>query len=119
MKKLLIVAVVLANAFMACSKKDRVCECSVTKQGKSTTLAALTFSVPIIGNVPVIDTSFVTSVTDVFSFERTLTDVTKKQAKNNCLNYNEPYKDVTTNSAPPLLLVTTEEGTRTYDCRLK
>jgi hypothetical protein len=119
MKKTLILAALIANAFMACKKADRVCECSVTKTGTSTTMAALTFSLPLIGNVPIIDTSFVTTVSDVFTYERTLVDVTKKQAKNNCLGYEEPYKEVTTNSAPPLLLVTTETGNRVYDCNLK
>mgnify|MGYP003380152749 CR=1 FL=1 len=118
MKKIIIIAVVPANVFLAC-KKDRTCECSVTKMGTSTTMAALTFSIPIIGSVPIIDTSFVTTVSDVFTFERTLTNASKKQAKNNCLDYKEPYKEINTNSAPPLSLVTTETGTRTYDCTLK
>lgn len=118
MKKVIIIAVVFANTFLAC-KKDRTCECSVKKTGTSNTTAALTFSIAIIGNVPIIDTSFVTTVSDVFNYERTLTDVSKKQAKNNCIGYSEPYKETTTNSAPPLSLITTETGTRTYDCSLK
>jgi len=105
--------------FLACKKEDRTCSCTVTKTGTSTTLAALTISVPIVGNVPVIDTSFVTAVADVFVYDRVIKDVTKKEGKYSCLSYNEPYKDITTNAAPPLLLTTTEEGTRAYDCKLK
>ncbi len=121
MKKVLITAVIAANVFIACKKEDRICECSVTKVGTSTTQAALTLTIQVIVpiTVPVIDTSFATTVSDVFTYERTLTNVTKKQAKNNCLDYKEPYRDVTTNSAPPLTLITTETGTKTYDCKLK
>lgn len=118
MKKVIIVAIVAANAFLAC-KKDRACECTVTRTGTSTTTAALTFSIPLVGNVPVIDTSFVTPVSDVFKYEKTLTKVSRAAAKSNCIDYKEPYKETTTNSAPPLLLTTLEEGTRTYDCELK
>lgn len=118
MKKLLVAAIILTNVFLACKKEDRTCSCTVTKNGTSTTLAALTVSTPL-GDIPVIDTSFVAAVADVFSYDRTLTKATKKQAKNNCISYKEPYKDISTNSAPPLLLQTTETGTLTYDCKLK
>lgn len=119
MKKVAIAAIVLCNVFLACKKEDRTCTCTVTKTGTSTTMAALTISVPIVGNIPVIDTSFVTTVSDVFTYDRVMKDVTKKQGKNSCLDYTEPYKDVTTNSAPPLSLITTETGNRIYDCDLK
>ena len=119
MKKVLVAAIIITNVFMACKKEDRTCSCTVTKSGTSTTVAALVVSVPPLGNIPVIDTSFVTSVSDVFMFDRVIKDVTKKQGKNSCLSYTEPYKEQTTNSAPPLSLVTTETGNRTYDCSLK
>lgn len=118
MKKIIIIAIVASNAFLAC-KKDRTCTCTVTKVGTSTTTAALTFSVPIVGNVPVIDTSFVAPVNETNTFDRSFTKVTKSAAKSNCISYKEPYNDITTNSAPPLLLVTTSKGDRTYDCELK
>lgn len=118
MKKIAIIAILASNAFMAC-KKDRTCSCTVTKTGTSTTTAALTFSVPIIGNVPVVDTSFVAPVNEVNSFDRSFKKVTKSAAKNNCVSYKEPYNEISTNSAPPLLLVTTAKGDRTYDCKLK
>ncbi|MBK7310135.1 MAG: hypothetical protein IPI93_04930 [Sphingobacteriaceae bacterium] len=118
MKKVIIIAVVSANMFLAC-KKDRTCECSVTTNGTSTTQASLSFSIPIIGNVPIIDTTVVTNVVDIYNYDRELSDVTKKQAKNNCLSYEEPYKNITTNSAPPLVMITTETGKKTYDCELK
>ncbi len=118
-KKVLIGAIVLANVFLACKKEDRTCTCTVSKIGTSTTRAALTFSIPIVGNVPVIDTSFVTTVSDVFTYDRVIKKVTKKQGEYNCYSYTEPYKNITTNDAPPLTLITTEEGTKSYDCKLK
>jgi len=118
MKKIIIIAIIASNAFLAC-KKDRTCSCTVTKVGTSTTTAALTFSVPIIGNVPVIDTSFVAPVNETNTVDKSFSKVTKAAAKNNCISYKEPYNEITTNSAPPLLLVTTAKGDRTYTCKLK
>src|ERR1051326_1935085 len=101
MKKVSIAVAMLAMSFVACKKEDRTCTCTVTKSGTSTTTAALTFSVAIIGNVPIIDTSFVTGVADSFTYDRVIKDATKKQGKANCISYSEPYKETTTNSAPP------------------
>ena len=119
MKKVIVSAIVLTNVFLACKKEDRTCSCTVSTIGTSTTTAALTVSLPIIGNVPVVDTSFVTTVSDVFTYDRVIKKVTKKQGKYNCYSYSEPYRNKVTNSAPPLSLVTTEEGTKSYDCKLK
>lgn len=118
MKKLILAAIVLSNVFLAC-KKDRTCACTVKKTGTSTTTAALTFSVPLLGNVPVIDTSFVTPVNEVYNFDRVYNETSKRAAKNNCLNYSEPYNERSINEAPPLQLTTTSTGTRTYECDLK
>jgi hypothetical protein len=120
MKKIVIAAIVLCNVFLACKKEeDRTCQCTVTKSGTSTTTAKLSFSVAIIGEIPILDTSFVTQVSQVNNVDVTLTKVTKKQAQYNCISYKEPYNETTMNTAPPLTLTTTDAGTRTYDCKLK
>ncbi len=118
MKRIVIIAIIASNAFLAC-KKDRTCACTVTKIGTSTTTAALTFSVAIIGNVPVIDTSFVSPVNETNTYDKTFNKTTKAAAKNNCVSYKEPYNEVITNSAPPLMLSTTSKGERVYTCELK
>jgi hypothetical protein len=107
-----------AISFISC-KKDRVCSCTLTKHGTTTTTAALTFSVPIVGNVPLIDTSFTTPITEVQTYDRTLMDVNKRTAKQNCVSYKEPYSETITNSAPPLLLTTKSQGENVYKCELK
>ncbi len=100
-------------------KKDRTCSCTLTKTGTSTTTAALTVAVPIVGNVPVIDTSFETPINEVVVYDKTILDVKKRTAKQNCVSYNEPYDETITNSAPPLLLTTKSKGERKYSCKLK
>lgn len=118
MKKVIITLIVLSNAFLAC-KKDRTCSCTVTKTGTSSTNASLSFSVAIIGNVPIIDTTFVTPISETQTYDKTLTKVSKSAAKNNCISYKEPYTETVVNSAPPLGLVTTAKGERVYKCELK
>jgi hypothetical protein len=118
MKKLVIVSILLSFVFISC-KKDRTCSCTVTKVGTSTTTAALTYSVPIIGNVPIIDTSFTTPVNEIQIYDKTIMDVNKRTAKQNCVSYKEPYNENIINAAPPLQLTTTSIGDRTYKCELK
>ena len=104
--------------FVSC-KKDRVCSCTMTKTGTTTTTAALTYSVPIVGNVPIIDTSFTSPMNEVQSYDKTIMDVNKRTAKQNCVSYKEPYQETITNSAPPLILTTTMKGDAEYKCELK
>jgi hypothetical protein len=119
MKNLLIAAIILANVFLACKKEDRVCQCYVTKAGTSTTTSKLSFSVAIFGNIPIIDTTYVTQVNEVNQVDVTYKNVTKKQAKTHCISYTEPYNETDMHTAPPQTLTTTDVGTRTYDCKLK
>ncbi|MES2131681.1 MAG: hypothetical protein V4506_04980 [Bacteroidota bacterium] len=118
MKKLFVATVLISTVLISC-KKDRTCTCTVTKTGTSTTTAALTYSVPILGNVPVIDTSFTTPVNEIQTYDKTLMDVNKRTAKQNCISYKEPYNDNIINSAPPLQLTTNSKGDRVYKCELK
>lgn len=117
MKLLFTITLIASIAFISC-KKDRVCSCTLTKTGTTTTTAALTFSVPIVGNVPIIDTSFVTPVSEVQTYDKTIMDVNKRTAKQNCVSYKEPYSETITNSAPPLQLTTKSVGENVYDCKL-
>lgn len=116
--KILFTSIVLL-AMLASCKKDRVCSCTLTKTGTTTTTAALTYSVPIVGNIPIIDTSFTSPTSEVQSYEKTIMDVNKRTAKQNCVSYKEPYSETITNSAPPLLLTTTMKGEANYTCKLK
>jgi len=105
------------TVFFAC-KKDRTCSCTVTDSGKSTTTAQF---VANIGPIPVVlfDTSFTTSFSETDSRDIVYKKIKKGDAKKNCISYSEPYKENTYNSVPNFSLVTTREGTRTYDCKLK
>lgn len=118
MKHLLLTSVLVSAIFISC-KKDRTCSCTMTKTGTSTTKAALTVSVPVLGSVPVVDTSFVTPVNEVQSYDRTVMDVNKRSAKQNCVSYKEPYDETIINAAPPLLITTQAKGEKVYKCDLK
>jgi len=117
MKKIIVAAIVLTNVFLAC-KKDRTCSCSLTTKGTATTTAAITFSTPF-GNLPLVDTSFTTPVYEKYSYDKTIKKATRNTAKKNCINYEEPYREVILNDAPPLQIVNVAEGVRTYECKLK
>ena len=104
--------------FASCTK-DRVCTCEVTKTGTATTTAAITFSVPLLGNVPLVDTSFTTPVYESQSVERTLIKVTRRAAKNNCISYTEPYNDNVINTVPNFQLTSNSKGILTYECSLE
>lgn len=121
MKNNLLIITVIAVAFFAC-KKDRTCECTLTKSGTSKTTGKVEqnlFGFPM----PLADTTFETKVNDIQVYEIKMEKVTKKTAKNNCFNYSEPYKEKTITSVPAssfnLSVVVTDEGTNTYDCKLK
>ena len=118
MKNFFLLIATVSWLLTACTK-DRTCSCTLTKTGTSTTTAALTFSVPILGNVPIIDTSFSTPINEVQTYDKTILDAKKRTAKSNCVSYNEPYNETITNSAPPLLLTTNSKGERKYACKLK
>ena len=118
MKQLLVTLAVICAVLASC-KKDRTCSCTVTKTGTTTTTAVLSFSVPLVGNVPLIDTSFTTPVSEVQSYDKTINKVSKRTAKQNCLSYTEPYNDNIINAAPPLLLTTNSKGEKVYSCELK
>jgi hypothetical protein len=117
MKYSAILLLITANLFLAC-KKDRICSCTSKETGTSTTTAALTFSTPL-GSFPVVDTSITAPYGDVFNYERKYQKVTRRQAKNNCVSYTEPFKDKIVNEAPPLQLTTEIKGTREVSCELK
>lgn len=117
--KLLFMLLFGATIVFSSCKKDRVCSCTLTKTGTTTTTAALTFSVPIVGNVPIVDTSFVTPVSEVQIYDKTIMDVNKRTAKQNCVSYKEPYSETITNSAPPIQLTTKSVGENVYKCELK
>ena len=117
--KFIFTTLALASLIFISCKKDRVCSCTMTKNGTTTTTAALTYSVPIVGNVPIIDTSFTSPVNEVQSYDKTIVDVNKRTAKQNCVSYKEPYTETITNSAPPLMLTTTMKGEASYKCELK
>jgi hypothetical protein len=119
MKKLIIAAIVLTNVFLACKKEDRVCSCSVTKTGTATTTSKLGFSLGLLGNVNIVDTTYVTQINETNQVDRTYKDVTKKQMKNSCTSYTEPYNEMDIHTAPPQTLTTVNAGTRTYDCKIK
>ncbi|MCX8080634.1 MAG: hypothetical protein N3F09_05285 [Bacteroidia bacterium] len=107
--------------FFASCKKERVCICSVSDSGKSTTTAQITIEVapPPAPPLPLFDTSFTTEFYETDYREIKYTNTTRRKAKLNCVSYKEPYRESNYNSVPNFSLITTKEGIRTYDCRLK
>ncbi|MBK9283839.1 MAG: hypothetical protein IPM51_05905 [Sphingobacteriaceae bacterium] len=119
-KNVILVAAFVVIAF-AC-KKDRTCECTVTKKGTSSTQGKVEqnlFGFP----VALADTTFETNVSEIQTYEIKMEKVTKKTAKGNCYKYTEPYNEKTITSVPAasfnLSVVVTDKGEKTFDCKLK
>jgi hypothetical protein len=111
----------IVMALMAC-KKDRTCHCTMTKTGTSTTHGSAN-EVLLGFPVSLADTSFTTPVNDIQVYDRKINKATKSTAANNCVSYSEPYKETTLTSVPAssfnLSVEVTNEGTVSYDCKLK
>jgi hypothetical protein len=121
MKKIILL-IVLAFGIYAC-KKDRVCSCIVTKTGTSTTTgkADLVLFPGFPANLA--DTSFSTNVIESQNIDIKLEKVTRRAAKNNCINYTEPYNETVLTSVPAssfnLSVIVTNKGDKRYNCELK
>lgn len=123
MKKLSLSLITIALILISC-KKDRTCNCTVTKNGTSTTTAVITASVTLPGlPIPIppigFDTTFTTPVNESQSVDRKMKEVKKRDAKQNCISYTEPYDETTYNVVPNFSLTTRNSGTREYKCELK
>ncbi|MDO9000745.1 MAG: hypothetical protein Q7W45_13335 [Bacteroidota bacterium] len=104
-------------------KKDRVCSCTITKTGTSTTTGKA--ELVIIPGFPLdlADTSFVTNINETQSVDKKIEKVTKRRAKNNCISYTEPYNETILTSVPAssfnLSVIVTNKGDKHYACELK
>ena len=122
MKKNNLIFLVIFIILCAC-KKDRTCSCTITKTGTSTTTGKVDLTLGFFGSLPLADTSFVTLVNDVQLADKKLEKITKRQAKNNCISYTEPYNETVLTSVPAssfnLSVIVTNKGDKHYSCELK
>jgi len=116
------ILVVFTLVFFAC-KKDRTCNCTITKTGTSTTTGKAELIIIPGFPTPLADTSFVTSINETQSTDKKIEKVTKRTAKNNCISYTEPYNETTLTSVPSasfnLSITVINKGDKHYDCELK
>ena len=98
-------------AFSSC-KKDRVCKCTVSTLGLTSTHA--------VSQAAGIDTTFVTPLNTTDENEITFRKVSKRRAKNNCISKDDDFSEKTSNNIPGVFsLDITNSGTREYDCELE
>lgn len=116
---LLIIAIII----LAACKKDRVCSCTMTKMGTSTTTAKGNLSLLPGISIKLADTSYSSNILEVQQIDKTMEKVTKKRAKNNCISYTEPFSETIPTSVPStsfnLSITVTNKGEKHYDCELK
>ncbi len=122
-KKIIFSAAILGVLFASC-KKDRTCECTVTRTGTSTTNGKVEAAlIPGFPTVSLADTTFTTNVYDIQIIPKKMTKVTKRAAESNCVSYTQPYTEKTLTSVPAssfnLAVTITETGEEKYDCTLK
>lgn len=97
--------------FSSC-RKDRVCKCTVSAIGITSTRAVS----PAAG----IDSTFIVPLNNTTQNEITYKKVSKRRAKNNCVQKEEDFSDKTSNGIPGVFsLDITNSGTRDYDCKLE
>lgn len=112
MKNYRFTIVLAAVAVLASCKKDRVCNCTVTTVGITTTTTSSTI-LPI-------DTTVYTPLYTTNTIKSTFKKVKKGTAKSNCFGKSENISETTNNSIPGVFNITnTNTGTRTYDCKLE
>ncbi|MEO6303303.1 MAG: hypothetical protein ABIP51_09020 [Bacteroidia bacterium] len=121
MKKYCILAFIVV--IIGACKKDRICSCTVTKTGTSTTTGKAEIVLFPGFPTPLADTSFVTNINETQSVDKKLEKVTKRAGKNNCISYSEPYNETTLTSVPAssfnLSVSVTDKGDKHYKCELK
>lgn len=122
MKKSITLLFLVTTLIVAC-KKDRTCSCTETKTGTSKTTGKA--SIELFPGLPqdLADTTFSSPLNETRSYDRVYKDAQKKAAKNNCLSYSEPFKETVVTSVPAssfqLSVIVVNEGTVSYDCKLK
>lgn len=124
---------VLAVFFISC-KKERACNCEVTKTGTSTTrcqTAGITFSlnlglplpvpIPPIVVSPAKDTTIVTSFSYKNPQKLNYENVSKRTLKKICQSaFEEEYSDQSSSVIPGTSTVTTTEaGKKAYSCEIE
>lgn len=110
MKNFLIV-MMLSCLIVSC-KKDRVCKCTITTFGSTSTRT--------VSELAGIDTTIITPLNSTNEVEMTFEKVSKKKAKFNCFDKKETINESTPNSIPGLFSITiTNTGTREHSCDLK
>lgn len=122
MKNLIALSLLLTFIFTAC-KKDRVCSCTITKTGTSTTHGSVGIAIIPGFATSVVDTSFSTNVFEIQMVDKKLEKVSKRQAKSNCISYTEPYSESIPTTIPTstfnLSVVVINKGEKHYACDLK
>ncbi len=97
--------------FISCNK-DRVCNCTITTSGFTTTKA----SVILLG----IDTTIVSPLYTVNTNKTTFYKVSNKTAESNCSNRNETINENNPISIPGFLVVSSNNiGERSHECELE
>jgi hypothetical protein len=105
------IIILLIVAVLYSCKKDRVCNCTITTTGTTSTRTQ--------SFLAGIDTTIRIPLNNTSASKVTFEDVSKRKAKNNCFNKSEEFNESTPNSVSGLFSITiTNSGTRSYDCTL-
>src|SRR4051812_15291981 len=91
MKNLIVLPVLVIIVLSSC-KKDRVCKCTVSTFGITSTHA--------VSQAAGVDTTFITPLNTTDENEYTLKKVSKRRAKNNCIQKDEDFSEKTSNNIP-------------------
>ncbi len=112
MKSIVIFILSAGVLFISC-KKDRVCSCTVITSGTTSTHTTAMLGAQI-------DTTIVTPLSTTNTNDITYYKVTKKVAQSNCFNKSETINESSQSGFYPIVtIITTNTGTRNYDCKLK
>jgi hypothetical protein len=120
---LILIALVL---FLGACRKDRTCNCTVTKEGTTTTRnqtagTSITISpLPPIEIVTPMDTTIVTPFNNSSEQTTVFKDVKARTAKYNCVSFEETISENSVQTIPGTATITTSQaGKKTYSCKLE
>lgn len=117
MKKYQAVIIAICFSVMAC-KKDRVCNCTVTTNGTTTTHTQTTGFAPVFDGI---DTTTSQPLNSSNTTKTTYGKVSKKAMHSNCFaTSQESLNESSANTAPGIFTITTTQtGTKKYTCKIE
>ena len=111
------ILLLICHLLTAC-KKDRVCNCTITVEGTITSHTQTVGLPPLVNGV---DSTTSQPLFTVNSQKKTYKDVTKKDMRRSCFGKSVESVNLSNSTVVPGIytITTTQNGLKTYDCKIE